>query len=112
MSWEVDLLESLYSDADRVQVPVSGKRVITVPAVSILSSSAKKISNRRSVLHLFQVNHCSIITLRLVSLTKDRIQRFIPVMCVMNISYRAAYHEFHSLNWVRASGSKLEKVGI
>jgi hypothetical protein len=33
-------------------------------------------------------------------------------MRVMNVSYRAANHEFHSLDWIRASGSKLEKVGI
>lgn len=93
-------------------MPVSSEGVITIPAIGIFGSSAEKVRDWRSMLNLFQVNHGTIITLRLVSLAEDGIQGFVPMMRIVDVSHGPADDIFHSLNGVSTPGSQLEKVGI
>lgn len=93
-------------------MPVSSERVITIPAIGIFGSGAEKVGDWRSMLNLFQVNHGTVIPLRLVSLTEDGIQRFVPMMRIVDVSYGPADHVLHTLNGVSTPGSQLEKVSI
>lgn len=91
---------------------MSRKLVVSMESVSLVGSFTHKTRSRRLIEHLFQVPLGAIISYCLESLSKDRVEGFIPVMGVENVGYSATHRKFHLLHWILGLSSQLEKVVI
>jgi hypothetical protein len=81
-------------------------------SVSLVGSFTHKTGSWRLIEHLFQVPLGAIISDCLESLSKDRVERFVPVMGVEDVGDSTTHRKFHLLHRILGLSSQLEKVVI